>query len=99
MPTRTFTRDLGAVSASTVAGISLDDRPDLPRDAYVAKATIRNNSQAVLTVVNHSGQPQVDAGERVDVEYGPGSRYVQIQNDAVAVSSGEVKVTITVEWP
>jgi hypothetical protein len=92
-----WTRDLGAVSASSAAGLRLSDRPDLPTHAVIKTAILRNGSQAVLTVINAPGQPQVDAGERVDVDM-DGAREVHVQNDAVAIALGDVKVTLVVEW-
>ncbi|MFO1534278.1 MAG: hypothetical protein ABR586_01295 [Thermoplasmatota archaeon] len=97
MPSTSWTQDLGTVAASGVASITLDARPDLPRSAQIRKATIRNSSNALITLVNHPGQPTVDPGDRQDVE--ECGRYMNFQNDANAIAAGDVKVTITAEWP
>ncbi|MEA3142893.1 MAG: hypothetical protein QOG31_217 [Thermoplasmata archaeon] len=97
MPSTAWTQDLGAVSASSVAGIKLDDRADLPRSSVIKSATIRNSSGATLRLVNHPGTPIVDPGERIKAE--DCGRYLNFENDAVAIAAGQVLVNLVVEWP
>ena len=92
----TWAPDVGAIPANGSTFVTLNDRRDWPSRAGIQRAMVRNNSLAVLTVVNApGGAVDVDPGERVDLDMG-GARQVVITTDAQAVSAGQVKVQLEV---
>lgn len=98
MPSRPWAPEVGAIAANGTTFVSLASRRDLPESAGLQTVMVRNNSLAVLTVLNAPGGPlEVDPGERV--EFGmDGARQLVLQADAQAVSAGQVKLQLEVEW-
>lgn len=96
---RSWTESVGAISASsTTVALNLDRRPDLPAQARIVKAILRNDSEATLTCPGVPGAAPASPGERVEIPCGDSLRVLVLENDAIAVSSGQVKVHVEVEW-
>lgn len=92
----TWAPDVGAIPALGSAFITLDARRDWPVWAGIRRVMVRNNSLAVLTVVNAPGGPvDLDPGERVDLEMN-GARQLVFSTNNQAVESGQVKVQLEV---
>lgn len=98
MPARTWAPDVGAIAANGSTFLTLNDRRDWPMSAGIARLMVRNNSLAVLSVVNApGGAVDLDPGERVDLDMA-GARQVVFATDAQAVAAGQVKVQLEAVW-